>query len=218
MKQILLAMFVFLAIAFAGLGQTNYQEGLKNATAELQKAKSVKDFEKLAVQFEKLATQPNADWLAPYYAAFCNAKIGWLYQNDGDRIEPYADKAEKQIQNALTFLDSTSQKTEISEVYAVLSMINRSRVFISPMTYGRKYGPAAMQYYQQAQKINPANPRANWLDGWEKFSAPKMFGGDKVKAKQILENALAQWNNEKPKTNYPHWGKDEIEDLLHQLR
>ncbi|HMF71608.1 MAG TPA: hypothetical protein VK616_09045 [Flavitalea sp.] len=217
MKKRILTIVAFFAITLVSNAQNAYQDGLKTATSSLQNAKTVKDYEKLGVQFEKLTTAPGADWLAPYYSAFCNAKIGWLYQNSGEKIEPYADKAEKQILNALTYLDSNAQKKEISEVYAVLSMVNRSRVFINPMTYGPKNGLSAMQYYQKALKANPSNPRANWLDGWEKFYAPKMFGGDRVKAKQILESAMQQWNAEKPENNYPHWGKAEIETLLKQL-
>jgi len=217
MKKRILTIFAFIAIVLVSRAQNPYQDGLKTATSSLQNAKTVKDYEKLGAQFEKLTAAPDADWLASYYAAFCNARIGWLYQNSGEKIEPYADKAEKQIMNALTYLDSGTQKKEISEVYVVLSMVNRSKVFINQMTYGPKNGLASMQYYQKALKANPANPRANWLEGWDKFYAPKMYGGDRVKAKQILESAMQQWTAEKPGNNYPHWGRAEIETLLKQL-
>ncbi len=218
MKKTITSIAALLLLIFCSYAQSSYKDRMMKVTASLEQAKTAKEFEKLAAQFETLSTSPEADWLAPYYAAYCNAKIGWLYQHDGDKIEPFANKAEKQIQTALSYLDSSEQKKEMSEVYTVLSMINRARVFINPMTYGPTNGPTAMQYYQKALQANESNPRANWLNGWDKFYTPKMFGGDRIKAKEILTNALAQWQNEKPGENYPHWGKTEIETLLQQLK
>src|ERR1017187_5196767 len=92
---------------------------------KLDQASTVKEYQQLAGDFEAIAQKQKTGWLPYYYSAFCNAKIGWLYQNDGEKIEPFADKAEKDIRKAESLLDTAIQKKELSEVYCVLSMVNR---------------------------------------------------------------------------------------------
>lgn len=211
MKKVL----VFIATAIAIHVSANAQS-LQTAVTQLDQASSAKDYQALATRFEDLANKEPNNWLSWYYAAFCNAKTGWLYQDDGERIEPFADKAEQQVKKALSLLDTIKQKKEFSEVLVVLSMANRARVFINPMTMGRKYGPDAGKYVQLALKYNPNNARALYLYGWEKYATPKMWGGDKKKAKELLTEAqqqLASQNN----GNEPHWGKKETEELLGKL-
>jgi hypothetical protein len=118
---------------------------------------------------------------------------------------------------ALSLLDTTKQKKELSEVYVIMSMTNRARVFINPMTYGRKYGPAASHYNQLAIQSSPNNGRALYLAGWEKYSTPKLWGGDKQNAKELLQQALQQLNAQSSNDN-PHWGKRETVELLAKLK
>jgi hypothetical protein len=197
--------------------QDNYNQQMQAVVAKLDQASTVKDYQQLAAGFESIAQQDKSNWLPWYYAAFCNAKIGWLYRQDGDQIEPFADKAEKDIKKSASLLDTASQKKELSEVYCVISMVNRARVFINPMSYGRQYGPVASQYTHLALKSNPENPRANYLEGWEKFSTPKLWGGDKKKAKELLELAKRQLAADRNEGINPHWGQKEIDTLLREL-
>ena len=217
MKKMILSLLMVASIFSSGYAQ-NANQQLQAAVAKLANAEKVKDYIQLAGEFEQMANDDPGNWLPDYYAAFCNAKIGWLYQDDGEKIEPFADKAEEHINRVLQQLDTSKQKTELSEVYCIKSMLNRARVFVNPMTQGRKYGPAAFQYLQMALRINPANPRAIYLDGWEKFYTPKMYGGDKKKAKELLQKAIAGLNAEQLPANYPHWGKKEAEELLTKLK
>lgn len=212
MKQLI----ILIATVFV-LRASAHSQDLQPYVSQLDHAGSAVNYQQLAEQFGKLANDHPSNWLVWYYAAFCNAKTGWLLQDDGDRIEPFADKADQQIKMALSLLDTTKQKKELSEVYVIMSMVNRARVFINPMTYGKKYGPAASHYNQLAIQTNPNNGRALYLAGWEKYSTPKLWGGDKQKAKELLQQALQQLNAQSPNDN-PHWGKKETEELLNKLK
>ncbi len=191
---------------------------LQQDVAKLDNATSVNDYQQLAAGFARIAESEKTQWLPYYYAAFCNAKTGWLNEDDPDNIEGYANKAEEQIKKALSLLDTATQKKELSEVYCVVSMVNRARVFMNPATYGRQYGPPASMYIQLAKKANANNPRALYLDGWEKFSTPKMWGGDKNKAKELLLAAQQTLAGNISAGIEPHWGKKEVDDLLKQLK
>src|ERR1700730_14196062 len=152
-KTIFLITTVFM-VSFAAKAQDDYSKQMQATVSRLDKANSIKDYQQLADDFKTIADGQKTQWLPYYFAGFCNAKIGWLYQDDGDKIEPFADKAQEEIKKAQSLLDTATQAKELSEVFCVLSMINQARVFINPMTYGRQYGPAAGRYIQLAEKAN----------------------------------------------------------------
>lgn len=212
MKKIVM----ILSIAFFLVGQTHAQD-LQSLVTRIDQSTTAKDFTQLANEFGLLAEQQPNNWLAWYYAAFCNAKIGWLYMDDGEKIEPFAIKADEQIKKAYALLDTARQKKELSEVYVVLSMANRARVYINPMTYGRTYGPPAGRYTQKARAANPENPRALYIEGWEKYATPKMYGGDKKIAKELLEQAKQKLTAGNAAGAAPHWGIKETDELLKKL-
>ncbi|PSL44359.1 hypothetical protein CLV51_106225 [Chitinophaga niastensis] len=215
-KQIITALALVL-FSIAGFAQTTAAaDALQNAVTKLDQAQTARDYEVLEKTFAGIAAQSNA-WLPYYYAAFCNAKIGFLYQDDGDKIEPYSNRGEEQAKKAASLLDTVRQKNELSEVYTVLSMVYRTKVFINPMTYGRKYGMLSDQYLRQATQLYPQNPRAAYVAAWVKYNTPKMWGGDKQLAKQLATESLQHLGNASAGVN-PHWGKAEDTELLSKYK
>ena len=215
-KTILIIVTAF--ITAEGISQSTYTQQMISQVAKLDEATNVKAYQQLANEFLQIAMSKKGQWLPYYYASFCNARIGWLLENDPDNIEPYADKAEEQAKKAQSLLDTSTQKKELSELYCIMSMINRARVFINPQTYGPEYGPRSNQYTKRAEVLDPGNPRALYLAGWEKFVTPKMWGGDKVKAKQLLEEAEQKLVSNEVQGIEPHWGKKEVDVILKELK
>jgi hypothetical protein len=219
MKRIFLMITAIILLCVTGHAQDAYTQQMQTAVAKLDNAKAVKDYQLLAENFLRLADAQKDQWLPYYYAAFCNAKIGWLKQNDDpDNIEPFANKAADEIKKAGALIDTAKQKKELSELYCIHMMLNQARVFINPQTYGRQYGPAAFNYLQLAKQADPDNPRMLYLLGWQKFATPKMWGGDKVLAKQLLTDAKLKLAGEPSPGLHPHWGKKEVEEILGQLK
>lgn len=215
-KLIIISTAIFL---YTGLYAQTDNTQLQTGVTKLEKAATIKDYEQLASMFLTIANTQKTQWLSYYYAAFCNAKIGWLKQDaDPDNIEDFADKAEEEITKAQSLIDTSKQKKELSEIYCVQMMLNQARVFINPETYGPKYGPTAFGYIQKAKMANAENPRMLYLEGWQKFATPKMFGGDKKLAEQLLTQAKEKLSAAPTNTIEPHWGMKEVDDLLKQLK
>ncbi|MBS0032023.1 hypothetical protein ACTJJ0_33185 [Chitinophaga sp. 22321] len=211
MKKLLITLSVAL-LSYSGFTQSN---ALQQAVSKLDQAQTVNDFEQLEKTFTGISGQPA--WLSSYYAALCNAKIGFLLQDDGEKIEPYSNRGEEQAKRAIAALDSAKQHKELAEVYTVLSMVYRTKVFINPMTYGRKYGMLSDQVLKQARALDAQNPRALYVAAWVKYATPKMWGGDKQLAKQLATQSLQQLGT--PGTDvYPHWGKAEDQALLSKIK
>jgi len=211
MKKTMISMLVLLLLYYSNFAQT---PALRQAVNKLDNATTVKEYESLEKEFSAMAAS-GKDWLPYYYAAFCDAKIGFLYQDDGERIEPYSKQGEVQALKALSLLDSTTQKNELAELYTVMSMVYRTKVFINPMTYGRKYGMLSQHFLDKAKGLNPHNPRVLYVEAWVKYNTPKMWGGDKTLAKQLANESLAQLQQASDDI-HPHWGKKENMTLLNQ--
>lgn len=219
MKKTIFIIASSLIMYATSYAQSAFTQQMQSTVAKLDNANSVNDYQQLANNFLQIASVQKTQWLLYYYAAFCNAKIGWLKQDaDPDNIEPYAQKALEEIATAQSLLDASKQREELSEVYCVFSMANRAMVFINPMSYGRKYGPDAAKYIVLAEQANADNPRALYLDGWQKFTTPKMWGGDKTKAKELLTEAKQKLDAGSATGIEPHWGKKEVDDLLKQIK
>jgi hypothetical protein len=215
MKQLILLIAGIVSVCAESNAQDNtYPKQMEANVSKLENAKAVGDYQILQISFIKLADSKKTDWLPYYYAALCNAKISWLYKDNGSKIAPFANLATQQLKKAESFLDTSKNKFEISEVDCVWSMIYRAKIFISPMFNGMRYGPTANQYIDKAKQMNPENPRVSLLEGWMKYYAPSLWGGDKTKAKQLLELALKQLENRPSPAIYPHWGKTECENIL----
>jgi hypothetical protein len=211
MKKLLFCLSVVF-ISYSGFAQS---DALQQAVTKLDQAQTVKDYEQLEKTFTGIKAP--AAWLPAYYAALCNAKIGFLLQDDGDKIEPYSIRGEEQAKKALSLLDSAQQRKEVAEVYTVLSMVYRTKVFINPMTYGRKYGTLSEQALKQARALDAQNPRALFVAAWVKYYTPKMWGGDKGQAKQLATESLQYLVN--PGTDVtPHWGRPEDQALLSKIK
>ncbi len=216
-KTILIIVSTIMTVVVTN-AQDAYTQQMQTKVVKLDNAHTANDYQQLANDFHRSAEVQKTQWLPYYYAAFCNAKVCWLKQDDPDNIEAFANKADEEIKKAQSLLDPAKQKGELSEVYCVLSMVNRARVFISPFINGRQYGPVASKYVMLAEKITPDNPRALYLEGWEKFSTPTMWGGDKTKAKELLTTAKQKLESNSSPGIEPHWGKKEVNELLNQLK
>lgn len=215
-KLIIISTAIFM---YTGLYAQTANTQLQTNVTKLDEAKTIKDYEQLASAFLNIAQTQKTQWLPYYYAAFCNAKIGWLKQDtDPDNIEDFANKAEEEITKAQSLIDTSKQKKELSEIYCVQMILNQARVFINPETYGPKYGPTAFGYIQKAKMANAENPRMLYLEGWQKFATPKLYGGDKKLAKQLLTQAKKKLSAAPTNTIEPHWGTKEVEELLKQLK
>jgi hypothetical protein len=211
MKRLITTILLICTVAFTFAQNGDYTARLEASVKKLDQSESVRDFQDLEKAFVQIGNTQKTEWLPYYYAALCNARIGFLLQDDGEKIEPYSVRGEAQIKKSESLAKGDSKA--LSEIYVVQAMIYRTKVFISPMTMGRQFGPLSDQFLKKAQKLDAENPRAFYLEAWTKYYTPKLWGGDKELAKELAEKAIQKL----PATAFgvmPHWGKVESEALL----
>jgi hypothetical protein len=217
MKRIVLV-FALIVVAIGSNAQSEgYQQQMELLLTKLDKARAVGHYQSLSNDFIRIANAEKAQWLPYYYAALCNVRIAYLYQETPEKIEPFSVLAELQIEKAKSLIDK-GDKTALAEVLIVQSMVNRSWIFISPMRNGPKYGPEAGRLLEEAKKSDPENPRVIYTEASVKYHTPKLWGGDKEAAKELLEVALPKFGIRAANALMPRWGKADCEVLLNEYK
>lgn len=215
-KTILILFAVFVtSFAFAQMPE-KFVKAMENKIATLDTTRSAEGFTDLANAFERIADAEKNQWLAYYYAAYCNATAGTMAGAGGDmmaakadKTDPYADKAEKQIKMAEEMMKNNS------EIFVVKKMIATLRMLGDPMNRYMTYGPEAQAMLDEAKKLNPDNPRVYILEGQDKYFTPAEFGGSKEEAKILFEKAQKLYDTFKPETSiHPNWGKSQVTYFL----
>jgi hypothetical protein len=84
----------------------------------------------------------------------------------------------------------------------------------SPMLKGPIYIAKATSALNDAEKLDPSNPRIYYLRGKSTMYTPKFFGGGKEAAIPIFEKAINRYESFIPQSKvHPDWGKEDAEKL-----
>ena len=221
MKKTIFILTAILAASFSFAQMPDkFVKAMETKIALIDSTHTVEGFADLANAFERIADAEKNQWLAYYYAAYCNASAGTLAGAGGDmmaakadKTDPYADKADKQIKKA----EELAKKN--SEIFIVKKMIATLRMLGDPMNRYMTYGPEAQAMLEEAKKLNPENPRVYILEGQDKFYTPEQFGGSKEEAKVLFEKAQKLYDTFKPETSiHPNWGKNQVAYFLSQYK
>ena len=211
MKKIIVLFLAFLWSVQLFAQSDRYTAAMTKFVSQLDTTKSKADFQKLANQFELIATKEKGQWLPFYYAAFCNASL--VYQSEKDLIDVLCDKAEAMIKVA----DSLAPNN--SEIMVMRARICSARIMVNPMTRGQKYGKQSASYLELAKKLEIGNPRISLTEGTAYYYTPKMFGGGQDKAKPVLADASAKFEVGVPASPiHPHWGSKDCNWMLSQCK
>jgi hypothetical protein len=219
-KAILILSLVWAAgFSFAQMPE-KFVKAMESKMAAVDSTATLGGWEELANSFERIAEAEKNQWLAYYYAAFSNVMAGYMAGAGGDimaakadKTDPYADKAEKNLNKAGELMKNNS------EIHAVKKMIATLRMMGDPMNRYMTYGAEAQAELDKAKELNAENPRVYILEGQDKFYTPEQFGGSKAEAKMLFEKAQKLFETYKPETSiHPNWGKGQVEFFLLQMK
>jgi tetratricopeptide (TPR) repeat protein len=85
------------------------------------------------------------------------------------------------------------KKNEVAEVYALHSAIYGLRAGLD-LLKKIKYGKIAQATIEKAHEMTPENPKVLLIGAKHLMCIPEMFGGDKERAEQLLNTALANYS------------------------
>ncbi|MGF2411616.1 hypothetical protein [Ferruginibacter sp.] len=210
MKKVFFLVTVLLCLSKATFAQSEkYVAAMKKNMAAIDTAfKNPANLLALANNFERIATAEKTEWLAYYYAAFCQVNYGFMEQ-DKDKVDGYADKATALINKADSLMPNNS------EVSCIKSMIASCHMMVNPMQRWQEYGAESNGNMEKAMQQDPTNPRPYYLKGQGLKYTPEQFGGGCKTAKPELQTSLDKYNAFKPASElHPNWGKTQVEQLI----
>lgn len=218
MKKGFLFAMLFLAMLTSFAQSEKYMKAMQDKLAALDSARNPEELKDLSASFERIADAEKTQWLPYYYAALAQVNAGYFMVNGqmnagmADKFDPIAEKAERLLNK------SEELSKDNSEIFIVRKMIASLRMMADPMNRYMQYGPLAQQALETAKKLNPGNPRVYLLEGQDKFFTPEQYGGSKVEAKRLFEEALKKYETFQPATAIdPNWGKGTTQYFLSQI-
>jgi hypothetical protein len=213
MKKLILSCTLSLFL-FASFAQSSkYVPAMQSNIAALDSAfKNPANLLALANNFERIANSEKNQWLAYYYAAFCQVNYGYM-EKDKTKTDGYADKATALINIA------DSLEPNNSEISCIKSMIGSCHMMVNPMQRYMQYGEEISTNMEKAMEQDPSNPRPYMLKGQGLKYTPEQFGGGCATAMPELKKSLDKFTTFKPASElHPNWGKSRVEQLMSECR
>lgn len=213
MKRIILIISLLTAFVSSFAQSERYITAMKSNIAAIDTSfKDPQNLLALANNFERIALAEKNQWLAYYYAAFCQVNYTYMEQ-DKSKVDAIADKATWLINRA------DSLQPENSEISCIRSMIASSHMMVNPMQRYMQYGPESSSQLEKAMQQDTGNPRPYYLKGQGLKYTPEQFGGGCKTATPVLQTALEKYTSFKPASDIaPNWGKQRTEMMLNECK
>lgn len=209
MKRMLLVMFLAGSSLIVNAQKEKYEATMTEMAGVLQN-----EYEKSIMpvinKMERVANTETKEWLPQYWVAYGLIKESYTNGTPAEK-DIMLDKAEGYIAKA----EALSPKN--AEIEVLKANFSSARLVIDPMSRWQKYGALFEQHLAEAAKLDPTNPRVDYLKATNLFHTPEAFGGGKDKAKPYFESSLKKFETFKSPNSYsPSWGKIESEYFLGQ--
>lgn len=202
MKKI--SIILMLAISFAGVSQTNYQQGMQKAFGLWQQHNNTEAIN----LFERIAVAEKDNWLPYYYAAQIEITSSFRIK-DMSVIDANLKKGQ-------AYLDKAKELSkDNAEILVLQALLYTVWVSYDGATYGREYSGKVSKLYKKAEGLSPKNPRVVYCKAqWEMGSA-KFFGKDTTPYCKDLEKSIELFATfELPTPFHPNWGEERAKKIL----
>jgi tetratricopeptide (TPR) repeat protein len=212
MRKIILIAFVLCITGTIYGDDTLYYPILRKSIDLAYKEYKLENYRQLANCSERILSVYKNDWLPYYYDVYAYVTMSYIETKEDDK-EMYCDRAQ-------TLLDEVFKiKPDESELFVLQSLVYYARMSVNPMVNGPLYLTKTTKILNEAEKLDPFNPRIYYLRGKSTMYTPKFFGGGKSAAIPIFEKALTMFKIFKQKsTVHPDWGKEDAEKLYKECK
>ena len=208
-----------LAITFTttySFAQTAYEKAMlpKVQTIEMPKA-NLDDYTAQANDFARIGDKEKTLWQPYYYAALSIIKKGreLMQKNQVAQLDDVAKEAQNYIDKAEALSPNNA------EIFLLKKMNHGLKMMVNPMERWQTEGQAAQVALNEAQKLDPENPRITILEAEDLYYTPEQFGGSKSKGIELFKKALEQFKTYKVKSSVdPNWGQGEANYFISQAK
>jgi hypothetical protein len=186
-----------------------YTEQLGATIGQVMHTGDAAELQALAAKLERAAAVAPADWLPRYYQAYALVISAFQSKESTAAKDQVLDRAEAALAQARRL------KGDESEVLALQAYLYQARLSFEPMVRAQEYLPKVTDAVDQAEALNPANPRPYLIEANNVYHTPTAYGGGAATARTLYEQAQARFAAFKPASPLaPSWGQDQVQARL----
>lgn len=211
MKTLYSILLLFAVVTYAS-AQTTFESAMQKSLQTFDSSKTDQQMKDAAARFERIAAAESTQWLPRYYSSLIYTVLSFK-TTDNKIKQNYIDYAQQQLDEAMKIAPKES------ELYTLQGMIYQSIITLDPEKNGQLYSGKATGSYQQAEQLDPSNPRPVYLQGVSTMYTPEQFGGGKKAAYPIFTKAIKLFGTFKPiNALYPKWGEKDCQKYLEMCK
>ena len=198
-------MLIYIIICSSSLVQSQNTDSLMKSGRELLETGSTY-FDQVSLiqaeeKFQEILDIDGSSYLAQYLLAYTDYRLAVYYLEDKD-IEHFNNYISICEDELYSLLDSND--TDV-EALSLLSSAYGEQIRQKPET-AEALAPKALELMKEADKIDPENPRVQFLTGKLLLTLPKKFGGDKNKSLIHLQKAIKLFEEGNEADDEIGWG------------
>jgi hypothetical protein len=188
-----------------------YAELLGATITQVMSTGDAAELQALAAKLERAAAVAPTDWLPRYYQAYALVISAFQSRESGAAKDKVLDSAEGALAQALRL------KGDESELLALHAYLYQARLSVEPMVRAQEYSAKVTEAVDQAEALNPANPRPYLIEANNVYYTPAAFGGGAATARPLYEQAKARFAAFRPASPLaPSWGQNQLLGRLKQ--
>ncbi len=197
----------FIIVGMLTQAQSKYEMEMTKAFTEFGAAQTADDMEKAAQHFDRIAKVEKDNWLPLYYAMFIRTLNA--FGADKNSAIKKADELEG-IYSGLNEMKDVDK----SELLTLRGLYRTVKVAKDPETYAMSLSGAIIKDYEDALKLNPNNARAMYLMAQYNMGGAEFWGKDPKEYCPAIEKAKKLLVAESDETFAPHWGEQQVDEIL----
>ena len=205
--------FLILAMAFAagtlvGANEKYYQKMGQTITL-FNTSNSIESLQDLANKFKVISNVEQDEGLPLYYETQCYVMMSFMSRDGAAQKDSYLDQTEETMNKML------DMAPEEVEVHALHALYYTARMVINPGERAMKTQPLIGAALAKANKLDPQNPRARYIQLTNEMGTASFFGQDTAPFCATAAELLEQWDSYQLKSPiYPQWGKDMVLQIV----
>lgn len=184
-KIIIINLFIIPFICYSLTENNNYQT-LRNIKSQIEAnyyTFNADSLIKILNKVDKICNSPNVDWHAYYYSGLLSIQIGKIYYLPNSKLAyQYFDKSIERLQQANKLNKSAENLALISCAYGKLSSLSTVQAIY--------WGIKAKKYIEEAYTLDKRSSKVFLIASIHLMHTPKVFGGDKDRARKLLYESL----------------------------
>lgn len=205
MKKLILILAVLLTFSITGNTKTfDFKSDIEAALAKLEAAKTVDDYEKCRLEFNKISQENLSEWIPIYYEALCSMMKTRVDLRSVDN-EAYILPAEKPLDKL-----KKMKSADKSEVCTLIGLYYMDLIRIDRAKYGMEHYEKVLDNFEDAIKTNKENPRPLFfLTMFEKNLPPIMQSGRDYC--ESMKKAKTLYTKQVKAFDKPYWGESMLD-------